>query len=692
MYQQNYFVSKELNNHPFNSIYKDPNTASFEIQQINFGNLPIPRDFYPYVTNIAQGIISYLSKKLQNNSNDPGIIYQWNEFCNNNFQNKEVVDLISLCCGSAGIGIMKGFFNNIEQALYNAIPYVVDRRFAFTAINIPQLFQSYDSNKQRQLQQHAQEYQRDSFEIANFLNQTVYGQQINRPNMMMGNMQPNHMFGNMFNNTGGMMQNMNQSFNNLVNTFRNQPNNTMSQSVQQSGVFNQGSHMHQQQNTFKPASTYIEPEDKEFVDIDGILNLLPEEERKEARLRLEKKYNIQSNSQSNEFVDLTPTKEVTAPPPAPPVIQTMDIETVEVKSNTKPGSVGHFPYVIRKSKERRLVKFNIDTKEKEYLIEEKEDMDRNQHSSLYYQAVKNASDAKEDIEKERNKRFIQSVKDVSKIIKENKDLINEKEPTKQVYQLGACVNSNESYESIVEAINHTKANKLALNDTISAMQYYFDMEESFVVKDSYKEDFMDILNNPNLSIIAAKIRKHLETSDNLQFISSVMELDKYITSELANIWLAEYNFQVDVEKFNSFCTDYEMEVKRLEKEQPNEYTLFKSNEVDIILKYFTFSDTMETLVTEDQELNENKENIYKVIIKVKSAIIAVDYLFEELDMDLNFNSFNAMRYETAPEIFDIVKMIQKQNPNLGYYGLLTIDNHITRMYNNKVYHDVIIVQ
>src|SRR5574343_271780 len=120
MLQASYFTSIQLNNVPVNSALIQPQRLNQA--PVTFNNLPIHNELVNYQSSF---VVSVLNASASKATQTPGRMYQWNLLCENNGNNKELMDTVILAANYTALGLAKGAYNNVEQAAQASIEFIV---------------------------------------------------------------------------------------------------------------------------------------------------------------------------------------------------------------------------------------------------------------------------------------------------------------------------------------------------------------------------------------------------------------------------------------------------------------------------------------------------------------------------------------------------------------------------------------
>ena len=243
----------------------------------------------------------------------------------------------------------------------------------------------------------------------------------------------------------------------------------------------------------------------------------------------------------------------------------------------------------------------------------------------------------------------------------------------------------ESETSLDAAINKARQMKVLTSDLnqLGAHRIDFDLDQMFVVpKDEY-EEFEKILRVTNLDQLAAKLKAGLlDDQRSLAFNSALIQLDSYIKHKLMGVVRNELGLTV-YEGIATFVDDYSDLVEDIRSLYPNQHAIFKKNERAFIARFLTLSDTFEAV-------GNGETVLVNAVIKVRSSITVVDFLYQELDVDLVPNQSNVVIRDQFPKIYEFLdELVSNDYIKNGdiYYGnhwLVTADNEIIKIYRSQL--------
>ena len=168
MIQSNYFTNIQLQNVPCDSPLVQP--QRFSQAPVTFNNLPIHHE----LANLQNSfIVSILNASASKATQTPGRMYQWNLFCQNGGQNKELMDTVVLAANYTALGMAKNAFPSIEQAAETSIQFVVEARAAYIVAIFPDLLKMYPQQNQQTIANMAQQYVNMANEVTGYINTVV---------------------------------------------------------------------------------------------------------------------------------------------------------------------------------------------------------------------------------------------------------------------------------------------------------------------------------------------------------------------------------------------------------------------------------------------------------------------------------------------------------------------------------------
>lgn len=689
MIQQNYFTNIQLANVPLDRHNMQP--GGFSNPPTSFSNLPIHRELEK-----AQGafMVAILNEAANKASTTPGRCYQWNAFCASNFNNQELMDTIILAANYTAMGIAKGSYQDVDRAAAASIPYIVEARGAYIAAIYPDLLRMYPTHVQNTINGMAQQYVDLCNEVTGYINSVVlrstgfnnsggvtgfgnnnrtsFGGTTNFGNNTtgFGNNNNNSGFnagfgttGRSFNTapTGGGFGGANSNTNN-----RNSGNRTPFVNVRQeeanagfagAGVLNVGN-----QNNNKGS-----------VDIAGIIKLLP---AAAANKVLENHAKVMDAEIKKESRHVSPTEVFI---PKTPVTG----KWVATKEQMFPPACSTEKKRILESKDNVLVYKIVNKTNKELT------MDRAQHSTgTTGNAINRGTQFKVD-GKAINSRgdYLKASLDAIAATHDTAFNVNEKEFAESVqeYYIGGYSLLEGSETSLAAAINTARQMKLLTTDLnqLGAHRVDVDLDQLFVIpKDEYAA-FEQILKTTSLELLAAKLKAALlDDQHSLAFNSALIQLDAYIKTNLIASVKNEYGL-TDYTSLDSFVDDYGDLTTAIKEDGEHFYTALKKNERAFIARYLTLSDTYEVI-------GDENGSIVNAVIKVRSSITVVDFLYRELDMDLVPNVSNVVQKDQFPKIYEFLDelvsndYIQEGEIYYGKHCLVTADNEILMIYRSNL--------
>jgi hypothetical protein len=133
----------------------------------------------------------------------------------------------------------------------------------------------------------------------------------------------------------------------------------------------------------------------------------------------------------------------------------------------------------------------------------------------------------------------------------------------------------------------------------------------------------------------------------------------------------------------TFVDDYSDLVEDIRSLYPNQHSIFKKNERAFIARFLTLSDKSEAVGNGETEL-------VNAMIKIRSSVTVVDFLYQELDVDLVPNQSNVVIRDQFPKIYEFLdELVSNDYIKNGdiYYGnhwLVTADNEIIKIYRSQL--------
>jgi hypothetical protein len=735
MLHQNTFLNKTIPQHPVNQLYVAPNQVNTQAMGINYNAVVVPPEVRPFVQEIAFKIVQYLANRLD--ANKPATVLQWNEVSVNNFQTQEIVDLISMVGIWSAFGMKKNFYTNLAAAVEDAIPYIVDGRASYTICMMPQLLQQYTVEQQNVLAQKSSEYQQASLNMVNFINQYFGAQpQMNmqqmNPMMQMqqGIMQPNMLQqggfnqGLMNNLPQNIMQQMQQSNQPLQVKPQTRPLQVGGGSMAPSTPFYQGNPgaRVEMDNTLPD---HLKQDSESTVDIEGILRLLPEEDRerylKEQGIKPktpitpappppatyvaappapspypdDARYAQELVSRNN--IPPVMETETTAAPTIPPVMETVKTEAlVWIPSLDQP----YPPAANPKVNKRVLV--NTDKGPRYKLVpktEEELEMDRKAHQlNTPLEALEARTPFKVDGKPVANREDLLRVS-VEKVAQSHcKAKEGESEnnhPDKLNYHVGGYSSIKDKVRSMEEALSEAKIYKLltTTDEELAAYRMDFVMEENFVIRGEHYSVFEDLLEVKKLETLALKIKLALKSEYPSSLVRAIVQLDSYVNKVLHDYITKELGLS-NIEPTRNFCDYYEDLLGQVKQSGKLYYDTLMENEKTLFKRFFTLS-TVPELIAEAGETEFN-DTVLGAKLQCNSAMVLVDFFYDELLLDLEPGAGNRITESASDLIYGFLDQTTATseydaNKEYGHIYLVSLDNRVLEIHRSPLDKESILV-
>ena len=689
MIQSNYFTNIQLQNVPCDNPLVQP--QRFSQAPVTFNNLPIHHE----LANLQSSfVVSILNASASKATQTPGRMYQWNLFCQNGGQNKELMDTVVLAANYTALGMAKNAFPSIEQAAEASIQFVVEARAAYIVAVFPDLLKMYPQQNQQTIANMAQQYVNMANEVTGYINSVVMrninsGQGFNGGNNFGQQQQQTMGFGN--NNSGFGGGNGGSGFGTTGRSMNqgsfgggfgvNTGNNNRPASGQSPFTNNR-----QQEQSKGFAGTGVlstgKNNSKGTVDVRGIINLLTPQEK----ANLAKKH--EADLQKKKEMEKQQAQTVNHKHVEPAQVFSQKVEQVP-QSTWKPTPEQVFVPACPGDAKRKLTNKNGKlVYELEAKTQEEIKMDRDAHRTTTAAAINRGTAMKVE-GKAINSRgdFLKvSLDTIANTHDAAFNATDEKfNENLSAYFLGGYSLMEESETSLDAAINKARQMKVLTTDLnqLGAHRIDFDLDQLFVVPKSEYEEFEKILRVTNLDQLAAKLKAGLlDDQRSLAFNSALIQLDSYIKHKLMGVVRNELGLTV-YDGIATFVDDYSDLVEDIRALYSNQHAIFKKNERAFIARFLTLSDTSEAV-------GNGESTLVNAVIKIRSSVTVVDFLYQELDVDLVPNQSNVVIRDQFPKIYEFLdELVSNDYIKNGdiYYGnhwLVTADNEIIKIYRSQL--------
>ena len=695
MIQSNYFTNIQLQNVPCDKPMVQP--QQFNQAPVTFNNLPIHHE----LVNLQNSfIVNILNSSASKASQTPGRMYQWNLFCQNGGQNKELMDTVVLAINYTALGMAKNSYSSIEQAATASIQFMVEARAAYIVAIFPDLMKMYPPQNQQSIANMAQQYVNVVNEVTGYINSVVFrnvnggqgfggggnfGQQAQQPNMGFGNNNsgfgsgfsaPNNVSSG-FGTTGRSMGNSSFGGGFGVNNGNNQ------RQVTGQSPFTSNRQQEQSKGFATPGVLSTgKAESKGNVDVRGIINLLTPHEK----TNLAKKH--EADLQKQQEMEKQPAQTITQHHVEPAQVFSQRIDPVP-QSTWKPTQEQIFVPACPGGTRRKLVNKNGKLiYELELKSQEEIKMEREAHRTTTAVAINRGTAMKVE-GKAINSRgdFLKvSLDTVANTHDAAFNATDEKfNENLNAYFLGGYSLMEESETSLDAAINKARQMKVLTSDLnqLGAHRIDFDLDQMFVIPKTEYEEFEKILRVTNLDQLAAKLKAGLlDDQRSLAFNSALIQLDSYIKHKLMAVVRNELGLTV-YDGVATFVDDYEDLIEDIRVLYANQHAIFKKHERAFIARFLTLSDTAEAV-------GNGESTLINAVIKIRSSVTVVDFLYQELDVDLIPNQSNVVIRDQFPKIYEFLDELVSndyiKNGDIYYanHWLVTADNEIIRIYRSQL--------
>ena len=668
MLSSNYFINTEIINVPFNRLLAQP--CNFNNAPTVFNGLPIHSELLNHQKSFIVGILNEAARTA---TTTPGRAYHWNAFCSNNFCNSELMNTVILAANYTAIGIAKNTYRDIESAANASIPYVIEVRGAYIAAVSPELLRQYPDNIQQKIRRAAQEYVDVANEVTNYINNVVY-----RNNNSFGN-NTNNGFSNTFNNSNN---NSNNSFGNSNNSFGNSNNSFGNSNNSFGNNNNSGFGSRSDSSGFNTARNNAVNNVKNNRDPFTTTNTVNSTSNS-----IFNTGNTISNNNRGKINDLLKAK-VTNDVPVDAVIKTVEtLPDFNAKTEWSPSKVQSFPIACSLTKSKRLLEktndgiiYTIKNKSEEEIK-----MERNAHKTGSTEIAVSRGTQYSVKNKSINNRSDYLKTSLTILSETHEKAFHADEETftqnLNTYYLNGYSVLNESETSLDAAINTTRQLKVLTTDLnqLGAHRADFDLDKMFVIPKDEIEEFEKLLKVTNLAQLAAKLKAALlDEERSLAYNSALIQLDSYIKKNLLNMVQYELGL-TEYTGIGSFVDDFADLEDAIKSDGDFYYAAFKKNERSFITRYLTLSNTVEVV-------GDGNNQLINASLKVRSSLTVVDFLYQEMDLNLVPNVSNTVIKTEFPMIYDFLdELISNDYIKDGevYYGnhwLVTADDVVLRIY------------
>lgn len=167
----NFLRNVSLTGVSFSSIQGDPRQMYGVEMFKNYANVQTPPEMKKYLPDIACSIFRYIASKANQNKHRA---VHFNMLVAENGSNPELQILTTMIANLIFIKIKEGVFNDMGAAVNSCVPWVVDRRINFIAVNEPNLYNELQQYS-NELRSYATEYVAEADNVYAFMSNTYMG-------------------------------------------------------------------------------------------------------------------------------------------------------------------------------------------------------------------------------------------------------------------------------------------------------------------------------------------------------------------------------------------------------------------------------------------------------------------------------------------------------------------------------------
>lgn len=653
----NFLRNISLDNVSFTSIQGDPR-QNYGVEMFrNYTNVQTPPEMKKYLPDIACMIFRYIASKASQNKHRA---VHFNMMVAGNGSNPELQILTTVTANLIYMKVKEGVFNDLNTAVNQCVPWVVDRRINFIVVNEPNLYnelQQYGN----ELRAYATEYATEADNVYNFMGSTYMGGTVAAS---FGQQQQPTSFGAPLTGFGTSAQGGGLTGfggGDVITGF--------------GGTSNMGSNINSVITRVDASGQAIKPAVDRFNnDMVGLQDVAASSPIKEvAQVHTEQPKNVEAvkQPQISDYYKEDGTPNIAALPITDKPWSSSIIQVNPIAFN-KNLYCSHKKLLPSKDGKKQYIIFSLE-----------ENVDRSKHAlttsqQFFGEIIAQNSTA---LIKDRGEHITNEIKKAIDKIEEVKSIDQENEYITSLsrFRENSHIVLNTPVSSIEEAIAYARMSSLQFRaEEFGVYNVEFKLEKKFAIRREDIKYLRAVVKGMTFSSIINRLRTLIEDQEmSISIRAAAVQLNAYIANKLLDF--IRFYFSIDeFNKIDSFIDDFNDLVDIIASDYGEVYkqTLI-DNQERFILQHLNFGELYaqefdeKNLVTGDTEIEHNTNFVFETIVS-PSIVAVTEFLDVELALEVPENVGAVFTPKTVTEnLHNLMKAIVSKNKSIGMSSNIT---------------------